>query len=93
MALTTTAGRPTSDPSPNGEPIRVFLVDDSAVVRRIVSNVLQGESDIRLAGSASNGRQALDLIGEARPDVVVLDVEMPEMDGRETLVQDLKACR
>jgi two-component system chemotaxis response regulator CheB len=87
MALATRVGRITPEVPGDKAAIRVFLVDDSAVVRRIVTNVLSSEPDISLAGSASNGRQALERIGAANPDVVVLDVEMPEMDGRETLVQ------
>lgn len=64
---------------------RVFVVDDSVVVRRVVARALGREPSLALAGVATNGRAALDKIANLRPDVVVLDLEMPEMDGFETL--------
>jgi two-component system chemotaxis response regulator CheB len=64
---------------------RVLVVDDSVVIRRIVSDVLSSDPDIEVAGVAANGRIALEKITQVNPDVVTLDVEMPEMDGLETL--------
>jgi two-component system, chemotaxis family, protein-glutamate methylesterase/glutaminase len=65
--------------------IGVLVVDDSVVIRRIVSNVLDGDPDITVVGTAANGRIALDKLAALRPDIVILDVEMPVMDGLATL--------
>lgn len=65
--------------------IRVLIVDDSVVVRRIVSDVLSGDPQIEVAGTAANGMIALAKIQQVNPDVITLDVEMPEMDGLQTL--------
>ncbi|MFY9905655.1 MAG: chemotaxis response regulator protein-glutamate methylesterase [Terriglobales bacterium] len=69
------------------KPVRVLIVDDSAVIRRLLSNLLATDSEIVVAGTAGNGIQALARIPEAKPDLVTLDIEMPEMDGLETLVE------
>jgi len=66
-------------------PLRVLLVDDSAVVRHLVSDILRSEEGIEVAGVAENGRRGLERIEELQPDVVVLDVEMPILDGLATL--------
>lgn len=65
--------------------IRVLVVDDSVVVRSILRGVLENEPGLELAGTASNGKIALVRIPVYKPDLVILDVEMPEMDGIETL--------
>jgi two-component system chemotaxis response regulator CheB len=65
--------------------IRVLVVDDSVVIRRLVTDVLTADPRIEVAGIAANGRIALDKITQINPDVVTLDVEMPEMDGLQTL--------
>lgn len=64
---------------------RVLIVDDAAVVRRIVTDVLSADPEIEVAGVAVNGRIALEKIPQLKPDVVTLDIEMPEMDGLQTL--------
>jgi two-component system chemotaxis response regulator CheB len=69
------------------DPIRVLVVDDTAVVRRLVTEVLAEAEGIEVAGTASNGRHALQQIGLLNPDVVTLDVEMPVMDGLTTLAE------
>jgi two-component system, chemotaxis family, protein-glutamate methylesterase/glutaminase len=61
--------------------IRVLIVDDSAIVRHILSDSLSGEADIEVVGTASDPYQARDLIVELKPDVLTLDIEMPRMDG------------
>jgi two-component system, chemotaxis family, protein-glutamate methylesterase/glutaminase len=61
--------------------IRVFVVDDSAVVRQSLQQLLDGQTEIALAGSAPNPILAAPLIRKLRPDVLLLDVEMPGMDG------------
>lgn len=68
-------------------PIRVMLVDDSTVVRRVVGDVLAGDPELEVAGTAANGRLALARLEQVAPDVVVLDVEMPELDGLQTLAE------
>jgi two-component system chemotaxis response regulator CheB len=68
-------------------PIRVLVVDDTVVVRRLVSDVLSECADIEVVGTASNGRTALGLIAALKPDVVTLDVEMPVLDGLATLAE------
>jgi len=68
-------------------PIRVMLVDDSSVVRRVVGDVLAGDPELTVAGTAANGRLALATLEKVAPDVVVLDVEMPELDGLQTLAE------
>ena len=67
--------------------IRVMVVDDSVVVRLLVAEALHADPDLELAGVANNGQAALDKLDELRPDVVVLDVEMPVLDGLATLKQ------
>ncbi|HYA17617.1 MAG TPA: chemotaxis response regulator protein-glutamate methylesterase [Bryobacteraceae bacterium] len=68
-----------------GQRIRVLVVDDSVVIRRLVTHALEDDRDIEIAGTASNGAIALARIPQLNPDVLTLDVEMPEMDGLETL--------
>ena len=66
--------------SGNGR-IRVLIVDDSAIVRRILSDALTGEADIEVVGTAPDPYVARDKILALRPDVLTLDIEMPRMDG------------
>jgi two-component system chemotaxis response regulator CheB len=66
-------------------PVCVLVVDDSTVVRRLVTTALEEDSRIRVVGTAANGRLALAKIDQLRPDVVTLDLEMPVMDGIEVL--------
>jgi len=68
-----------------GERIRVLVVDDSVVIRRLVTHALEEDPTIEVVGVASNGAIALQRIPQFNPDVLTLDVEMPEMDGLETL--------
>ena len=63
------------------EKIRVLVVDDSFVVRRVVTEELAAQPDIEVAGSASTGRIALEKMAQLNPDLVILDIEMPDMDG------------
>jgi two-component system, chemotaxis family, protein-glutamate methylesterase/glutaminase len=65
--------------------IRVLIVDDSVVVRRLVADVVGSDPSCEVVGTAANGKIALAKIGQVNPDVVTLDVEMPEMDGLEAL--------
>lgn len=65
--------------------ISVLVVDDSVVVRRLITDALSDDSEIRVVGTAPNGKVALTKIEQLRPDLVTLDIEMPIMDGLETL--------
>ncbi len=65
--------------------IRVLVVDDSPVFRRLVSEELSRDPALEVVGTAANGRIALARVRQAGPDLVLLDVDMPEMDGLETL--------
>lgn len=67
--------------------IRVLVVDDAVVVRRIVADVLSADPDLEVVGTAANGRLALAKLALVSPDLITLDIEMPEMDGLETLVE------
>ena len=66
--------------------IRILVVDDSVVVRRMVSDALAADPQLEIAGTAANGKIALAKIPQVNPDIVILDVEMPELDGLGTLV-------
>jgi two-component system chemotaxis response regulator CheB len=61
--------------------IKVLIVDDSAVVRKILSRTLSQYDDIEVIGTAPDPYVARDLIVELKPDVITLDIEMPKMDG------------
>ena len=66
-------------------PIRVMVVDDSVVVRKIVTDVLSADPDIEVVGTAVNGKVALAKLPQLRPDLVTMDIEMPEMNGIEAV--------
>ncbi|MEZ4671123.1 MAG: response regulator transcription factor [Anaerolineae bacterium] len=63
------------------QPIRVLIVDDHDVVRRGLNIFFQAYDELELVGEAVNGAEAVQLCGELHPDVVLMDVIMPEMDG------------
>lgn len=65
--------------------IRALVVDDSVVMRRLITEVLSLDARIEIVGSAPNGRIALQKVTQVNPDVITLDVEMPELDGVQTL--------
>jgi two-component system chemotaxis response regulator CheB len=65
--------------------LRVLIVDDSTVIRRLLSDALASDPAIEVVGSAANGRIALAKIPQVNPDVITLDIEMPDMDGLETI--------
>lgn len=68
-----------------GEKIRVLVVDDSVVIRRLVTHALEERDTIEVVGAAADGAIALGRIPQLNPDLVTLDIEMPVMDGMETL--------
>jgi len=66
-------------------PIRILVVDDSVVIRRLLSDTLSGDPALEVVGTASDGRIALAKISLLKPDLITLDIEMPVMDGLEAL--------
>lgn len=73
--------------------IKVMAVDDSAVIRRMLVEVLSQDPALEVVGTAANGRIALMKLPQLNPDVIVLDVEMPELNGLETLAEIRKVNR
>lgn len=65
--------------------IRILVVDDAVVVRSRISKILSIDPELEVVGVAANGRIALAKIPQVNPDIVILDIEMPEMDGLQTL--------
>ena len=65
--------------------IRVLVVDDSAVIRSLLSDALSHDPEIEVVGLAGNGEVAVQKLQSAHPDIVTLDMEMPVMDGLQTL--------
>jgi DNA-binding NarL/FixJ family response regulator len=72
--------------------ITVFLADDHAVVRDGLRLLLEGQGDIKVIGDAANGREAVQQVEQLRPDVVVMDISMPELNGIEATQQICEAC-
>jgi PAS domain S-box-containing protein len=72
-------------PGAGEKPIRVLLADDHAVVRRGLTSLLGSHSDIEVIGEASDGEAAVHMTRDLKPDVVLMDVEMPHMDGFEAI--------
>ncbi len=64
---------------------RILVVDDSVVIRRLVSDELSADPELEVVGTAANGKIALARLPQVNPDVVILDIEMPEMDGLQAL--------
>lgn len=66
-----------------GEPIRIIIADDHTIVRSGIRLLLENEPDIEVVGEALDGAQAVELVSRLQPDVVLMDVTMPVMDGLE----------
>jgi two-component system chemotaxis response regulator CheB len=72
--------------------IRVLVVDDSAFMRTALSKMIALDPDLDVAGTAASGREALQIVPRLDPDVITLDVEMPGLDGLETLRRIMEQC-
>src|SRR6478735_2001472 len=64
-----------------GDRLRVMLVDDSAVIRGLISRWIEAEPDMTVVASLRTGREAVEHVSRVDPDVAVLDIEMPDLDG------------
>ena len=64
---------------------RVLVVDDSFIMRNLVTEIVESDPDLEVVDTAENGMVALKKVQQMKPDVVLLDIEMPEMSGLETL--------
>jgi two-component system chemotaxis response regulator CheB len=71
--------------TPGADPIKVMVVDDAVVIRGLLTRWLGEDKALKVVGSHRNGRLAVEDIEKSNPDVVVLDIEMPEMDGMTAL--------
>jgi two-component system chemotaxis response regulator CheB len=72
------------------EPVRVLVIDDSALMRKLIPQIIERDSSIHVVGTAMDGEFGLKKIEELKPQVVTLDLEMPRMDGMETLKQIMR---
>ncbi len=70
--------------------IKVLVVDDSAYIRKILTQILQRSPFIEVVGTAQNGIEALEKVQELNPDVITLDLIMPEMDGITFIEEQMK---
>ncbi|MWC26548.1 protein-glutamate methylesterase/protein-glutamine glutaminase [Paenibacillus sp. MMS18-CY102] len=73
-------------------PYRVLVVDDSAFMRTIISDLVSHDKQFEIVATASNGLQAIEAIGQYKPDAVTMDLEMPVMNGLEALKRIMKEC-
>lgn len=71
------------------QPIRILIADDHAVVRRGLCSILQIEKDFQIVGEASNGAEAVEMARHLKPDVVIMDLIMPEKSGSEATAEIL----
>jgi DNA-binding NarL/FixJ family response regulator len=72
--------------NPGAAPIRILAVDDHPVVRQGIAGMLALEADMNLVGQASNGREAIQQFRANRPDITLMDLQMPEMNGLDALI-------
>ena len=66
-------------------PLRILVVDDTVVYRKTVSDILSEFPDVEVVGTANNGKIAMMKIASLKPDLLTLDIEMPEMNGLDVL--------
>src|SRR5215469_13597479 len=70
----------------SANPIRILTVDDHALLREGISAMVSTQSDMTIVAEASNGEEAIELFRKLRPDVTLMDIQMPEIDGIEALI-------
>ena len=63
--------------------IKVLVVEDSSVVRELLTYILSSDPELQVVGAVSNGREALEFLQKEKPDVITMDIHMPKMDGFE----------
>ncbi len=76
--------------SHTSDPIRILTVDDHPLLRDGIAAMVNNEADMRVVAEASNGREAMERFREHRPDITLMDIRMPDMDGIETLAGILR---
>jgi two-component system chemotaxis response regulator CheB len=74
-------------------PVRVLIVDDSTFMRHVITRELTSDARISVVGAARNGVEAISMARELQPDVITLDIEMPQLDGLGALPRILEACQ
>src|SRR5438034_748989 len=72
--------------SVSANPIRILTVDDHALLRDGIAALVATQADMKVIAEASNGREAIELFRTLRPDVTLMDIQMPELDGIEALI-------
>src|SRR5438093_1315351 len=72
--------------------IRVMVVDDAPIVRAALTAVINSDPQIRVVGAAANGREAVQMAPKLKPDLITMDINMPEMDGFEATKQIMAFC-
>src|SRR5208283_375426 len=72
--------------SSDSSPIRVLVVDDHQLIRVGIATLLLPEPDMKVVGEASNGREAISKFRECHPDVTLMDIQMPEMNGFDAII-------
>ena len=65
------------------KPIRVLIADDSATAQQAIANTLKKDPVIEIVGFAANGKEAVDMTAQLRPDIITMDIQMPVLDGLE----------
>ncbi len=85
--------RPAPVPRESDAPVRVLIVDDSTFMRHVITRELTADQRIAVVGAARNGIEAIAMARELQPDVITLDIEMPQLDGLGALPRILEACQ